>query len=106
MCTNEAICGLMLDALRRGILASHGLPEKKTLNAREEISLIEQKKRAMLLIGQLSTAHKLQVLCAIVHIAGFEAIGAHNNGCLVDITDWDAGRVTRLLEIMQYYIAK
>lgn len=100
MCSNEAMFELMLDALRRGILISHGRAPPSA--SREKINLIDQKKRICQNINQLTHEQKLQVLLAVVRVAGFEAIGAHNNGCFVDITDWDAAKTKRIMDVMQF----
>ena len=97
----ETMHNLMLDALRRGILLSMGRPIANV--AYEKIDLVAQKKRICQTIGQLTThEQKIQVLLAVAQIAGFEAIGAHNKGCLVDITTWDQAKIKRLSDVIQF----
>ena len=91
----------MLDALRRGILLSMGRSVANVTN--KKIDLVAQKKRICQNIGQLTThEQKIQVLLAVAQIAGFEAIGAHNRGCLVDITNWDYARIKRLSDVILF----
>lgn len=100
MGSTETMHNLMLDALRRGILITRGCSLAPT--SHERINLVEQKKHICQNINQLTREQKIQVLLAIVHIAGFEAIGEHNNGCLVDISDWDATKIKRLSDVIQF----
>lgn len=100
MGSNEAIFTLMLDALRRGILIARGCAP--AIDQTSKTNLIEQKKRICQNVNQLSHEQKLQVCLAIVKIAGFEALGEHNNGCLADITDWDAAQIKKLLDVIQF----
>ena len=100
---------LMLDALRRGILMTRGANKAPADGATRHASrsksrahLDEKKKQMCRDINTLTRDQKIQVLLAIAQLAGFEAIGAHNGGCLVDITDWDMARVTKIINIMQY----
>ena len=99
--SNEALYNLMLDALRRGILFSRGCVVQDA-NAREKISLIEQKKRVCNSVNQLTRDQKIQVLLAVVNIVGFEAIGAHNSGCFVNITDWDEAQIKKLADVIRF----
>jgi hypothetical protein len=99
--SNEALCNLMLDALRRGILLSRGCaPIEET--ASEGMSLNDQKKRICQCASQLTHDQKLQVLLAVAHIAGFEALGAHNSGCFVDITRWTAAQIKQLSDVIRF----
>lgn len=95
----EMMHNLMLDALRRGILITRGCAVDRV---GQEVNLIEQKKRICRDTDQLPHDRKVQILLAIVRIAGFEAIGEHNNGCLVDITNWDAAKIKRLTDVIQF----
>lgn len=104
MGSNEIMFNLMLDALRRGILIARG--HIVSSGVPNEISLIEQKKRVCQSIIQLSDDQRLQVCLAIVKIAGYEALGEHNNGCFVDITDWDAGQIKKLSDVIQFASSK
>ncbi len=89
----------MLDALRRGIAVSRGyVPTSAGYN---KVSLTEQKKRICQLVN-LTHDQGLQILLAVAHIAGYEAIGTHNRGCLVDLTDWDENQVKRLSDVIQF----
>jgi hypothetical protein len=81
---------------------SRGMRETNVANPGSKINLIEQKKRICQNINQLTREQKIQVLLAVVRMAGFEAIGEHNNGCLVDITGWDAQQIRRLSEVIQF----
>lgn len=113
MCTNESINNLMLDALRRGILFSHRITQEKgartalasvgaSSSASASSALNEQKKRLGVEVERLSPENKIQVALAVVRIAGFEAIGAYNNGCFVDVTDWTVEQIKRISDIVQY----
>ena len=104
MGSNEIMFNLMLDALRRGILIAQG---HTSINQQPNaISLIEQKKRVCQSIAQLSYDQRLQVCLAIVKIAGYEALGEHNNGCFVDITDWNQVQIKKLSDVIQFASSK
>lgn len=89
----------MLDALRRGILMTRGC---KPQNSTPELSLVEQKKRICHSVNQLPYDQKLQICLAIVRISGFESLGRHNNGCFVDITNWNAEQLKKLSDVIQF----
>lgn len=97
--SNETIYNLMLDALRRGILMTQGC---KIQNNPSELSLIEQKKRICQSVNQLQYDQKLQICLAIARISGFESLGRHNNGCFVDITNWNADQLKKLSDVIQF----
>ena len=110
---SEMMYGLMLDALRRGILMSRmtppqwtrdGAPASSLMRGQDrKMNIIEQKRRLCQNVAQLMThKQKMDVMLAIVRIAGFEAIGKHNNGCLVDITGWDSDKVRYLTDVIQF----
>lgn len=107
---NETICNLMLDALRRGILLARGVDAQHGARGdcesngskRSAINIVDLKKQMCQSVMTLTYDQKMELLLAVVHIAGYEAIGAHNNGCLVDITNWDAAKMKRLDDVIQF----
>lgn len=100
--SDENLHKLMLDALRRGILKMRGIG---VMRASEAVAPSGPRKIDLCRIaGSLTHDQGLQVLIAVVRICGIEAIGAHNNGCFVDITDWDSNMIKQLNDVIQYVI--
>jgi hypothetical protein len=91
---------LMLDAIRRGILFVRGIGIQN--EPKNEINLSVLKKRICHDVGRLTREKKIQVLLAVVRVAGLEAIGVYNNGCMVDITKWSAPMTKNIAEIIQF----
>lgn len=89
----------MLDALKRGIRIARGDDARADTAS---VSTIVLKKSICQGINMLQREQKLQVLLAVARIAGIDAIGVHNNGCLVDITDWDDARTKEIADVIQF----
>jgi hypothetical protein len=95
---NVDLDSLMIDALRRGILLSHGKP-----HVIEENVSINQLRASICKNGpQLSRENGMKVLCAISTIAGIDAIGAFNNGCSVDISYWTREQLIKLNDVIRF----
>lgn len=93
----------MLDALRRGMMqhssaTAPGTPAQPT-------NLEVHKKKLQMDVNRLTHEQKMQVALAIVRLVGFESLGTYNNGCFVDITDWNFEQVKKINDIVQYCIS-
>ena len=106
--SNDQLHNLMLDALRRGMLMMRGgqlkTGEQNRISSSSCENLTEIKRRLCqrILSGDFAKEQKVQILLAVVHIAGFETIGAQNNGCLVDITNWNDEQVKKLSDVINF----
>jgi hypothetical protein len=98
-CTEESINGLMLDALRRGILLSRG---GEIAQEKPDIGLSNQKRMICQIVSTLMKDQKMQICLAIAHIGGIESLGEHNQGCHVDLTDWDAAKIKKLMDVIRF----
>jgi tetrahydromethanopterin S-methyltransferase subunit F len=96
-CTNEKLREMMLDALKRGIKSARGEDSRSVA-----VSTIVLKKSICQNINMLQRDQKLQVLLAVARVAGIDAIGVHNNGCFVDITDWDDAMTKEIADVIQF----
>lgn len=95
----------MLDALRRGIMRHAAVARVAPPSVCAQMSPDVHKKKLQADINRLSREQRMQVALAIVRLVGFEAFGAYNNGCFVDITEWTTEQVGKIDEIVQYCIS-
>ena len=90
----------MIDAIRRGMLFTRGVGAQS--EPKNEMNLSVLKKRICHDVNRLTREGKMQVLLAIVRVAGLEAIGVYNNGCMIDITKWSAAMTKSVAEVIQF----
>lgn len=100
MSCRDNLDNLMLDAIRRGMLFSRGMSTQ--YETKNEVNLSVLKKRICHDVNRLTREKKIQVLLAIVRIAGLEAIGVYNNGCMIDITKWNASMTKNIADVIQF----
>lgn len=98
---SEQIYREMLEAFGRGLIASRGLSRTETTESKN-ILAHERKRKVLQMIGSLERDQKLQLLMAIVQIAGVDAIGEQSNGCFVDLTTWEDKKVVKLIDVIEF----